>query len=58
MGAHRRGENAPEGSRIGIEFLYLDEASPVQLARWLKDSAPVSFISKDCHSHSVTSFSA
>jgi hypothetical protein len=50
MGALRWCENAPEGSRIGIEFLYLDEASLVQLARWLKDSAPVSFIPKDCHS--------
>ena len=51
-GALRWCENGPEGSRIGIEFLHLDEETLPQLARWLKDVAPVSFIPKDCHSHS------
>jgi CheY-like chemotaxis protein len=56
-GSLRWSENASEGSRIGIEFLYLDEQSLAQLARWFQDFPPVSFIPKDCHSHSVTSSS-
>ena len=48
-------ENALEGSRIGIAFLYLDEQSLAQLACWLQRFAPISFIPKHCHSHPVTS---
>jgi hypothetical protein len=51
-GALRWCENGPEGSLIGIEFLSLDEETLPQLARWLKDVAPVSFIRKGFHSHS------
>jgi hypothetical protein len=54
-GALRRCENAPQGSRIGIEFIHLDAESLAQLSSWLQHFALVSFIPKDCHSHSVTS---
>lgn len=51
----RWSQNSPDASRIGIEFLYLDDESLVQFARWLKDYSPVSFIPKDCHSRSKIS---
>lgn len=50
-------ENLPQGARIGIEFLHLDEESLSQFARWLETHAPQSFIPKDCQSHSVFSAS-
>ncbi len=43
-------ENLQHGSRIGIEFLHLDEESLSQFARWLEIHAPQSFIPKDCQS--------
>jgi CheY-like chemotaxis protein len=42
-------------TRVGIEFLNLDEQSRAQFARWLAESSPISFIPKDCHAHSATS---
>src|SRR5437763_1429587 len=42
-GCLRWSENSPHSSRIGIEFLHLDDESLLQLARWLKDPSPVSF---------------
>jgi len=48
-------ENLPQGARVGIEFLQLDEESLSQFARWLAAHAPFSFIPKNCHSHSVFS---
>src|SRR5438477_3488597 len=57
-GSLRWSENSSDASRIGIEFLHLDDESLLQLARWLKDHSPVSFIPKTSHSRSVTSSSA
>jgi CheY-like chemotaxis protein len=48
-------ENLHQGSRIGIEFLHLDQESLAQFARWLENHSPRSFIPKDCQSHSVFS---
>jgi CheY-like chemotaxis protein len=50
-------ESLHQGSRIGIEFLHLDDESLAQFARWLQSHAPQSFIPKDCQSHSVFSAS-
>lgn len=50
-------ENLPEGSRIGVEFLHLDDDCLGQFAHWLKIRSPLSFIPKDCQSHSVFSAS-
>jgi CheY-like chemotaxis protein len=43
----------PRGTRIGIEFLHLDEQSLRQFSKWLAENNPVGFIPKDCHSRSV-----
>jgi CheY-like chemotaxis protein len=50
-------ENFPHGARIGIEFLHLEDETLRQFARWLEQNLPVTFIPKDCHTHSVTSAS-
>lgn len=50
-------ENSPQGTRIGIEFLHLDDDSLRQFATWLESSSPLSFIPKDCEPHSVRSAS-
>jgi CheY-like chemotaxis protein len=54
-GLLRWSEKETEGSRIGIEFIHLDAESVLQLARWIRDFSPVSFIPKDCHSQSAVS---
>jgi CheY-like chemotaxis protein len=54
-GLPRWTQSLRRGSRIGIEFLHLEPESLRQLASWLKEHSPVSFIPKDCLSRVVTS---
>ena len=51
-------EDSSTCSRVGIEFLHLDDQSLAQFARWLQQNSPISFIPKDCHSHSTVSASS
>jgi CheY-like chemotaxis protein len=48
-------ENLPDHSRIGVEFLYLDEESIQQLTVWIQQTCPVSFIPRHGQSHLVSS---
>ena len=54
-GVLRWREQSPDSSRVGIEFMHLDEESLRQFAQWLEENYPVSFIPKDCQSRSFTS---
>ena len=56
-GLIRWSESSSEGTRIGIEFLYLEEETLHQFENWLKLESPISFIPKDCRTHSFTSAS-
>jgi len=57
-GVLRWREHSPDSSRVGIEFMHLDEGSLRQFAQWLEENDPVSFIPKDCQSRPVTSAAA
>jgi CheY-like chemotaxis protein len=52
-GLIRWANSLPEGARLGIEFFSLHDESRKQLARWLAECTPVSFIPKDCQLQSA-----
>jgi CheY-like chemotaxis protein len=51
-------EHLPRGSRVGVEFLYLEPRTLDQFARWLEENSPVSFIPKGPHSRSTSAVSS